>query len=179
MWRLSPSANCLLSVVFPRISSVLPVAHTEGCVPRGYPAYASSLTSHLLVIRRRVVPALQGTRARTYSTYTHTPSAEWCLKPQEVQTRWDRQTNSVMPDSGINVLSVAACLCGWVGGGVGSFVPLQCSCWVLIMYVIYVLYVDLCTRLAQSCKPTSRQLKIREVEYEYHPQHFSLQLQKV
>ena len=63
---LSSGANCLLAVVFPCIGSGLPVPHTEGGVPRGYPAFASSVTSHLLVTHRRVVPVLVG------HTHTHT-----------------------------------------------------------------------------------------------------------
>lgn len=70
--RVPLSANCQLSVVFPFTSAVLPVLHAQGSRPRGCPAFASSVTSHLLVSHHRVVPVPVGCTR----TYIHMPTVE-------------------------------------------------------------------------------------------------------
>lgn len=64
LWRSPVSAPYFLCLT-----------HTEGSVPGGYfPAFASSVTSHSLVIHHRVVPVLVG------HTHTHACQLQICGK---------------------------------------------------------------------------------------------------
>lgn len=113
--RLFPVCVCLtecqlfLSVVFPCISSALPVSHTEGSVPRGYPASASSVTSRKLDINHRVVPVL----------VTQTHKFVWKSIGGSCQTdsntQWSRMhlTKNRFSSFRTELVPCTVCVCGW------------------------------------------------------------------
>lgn len=138
---VSSSAKCLPSAVFPCISSVLPVSHTEGGVPRGYPAFASSVTSQLLVIHHRVVPVLIGhTQAHT-QTHTNHRVVSKAIGSADTpkgykHTQWSRMKLMRSRFSSFRNECVLY-ICVWVltVGKHCGFVILQCGCCIVTMCV--------------------------------------------